>query len=93
VDAIKDGKLDAVFFVAGIPVSSFTDLGATPGTKIKLIDHSEAVAPMNAKYGPLYITDTIPAKSYPGQEKANAWRRAEPHHRARDMPVDVATTS
>src|SRR4051812_580717 len=32
VDAIKDGKLDAVFFVAGIPVSSFTDLGATPGT-------------------------------------------------------------
>ena len=91
VDAIKDGKLDAVFFVAGIPVSSFVDLGATPGTKIKLIDHSEAVAPMNAKYGPLYITDTIPAKSYPGQEKANAVATVQNLIVVReDMPADVA---
>lgn len=91
VDAIKDGKLDAVFFVAGIPVSSFVDLGATPGTKIKLIDHSEAVAPMNAKYGPLYVTDTIPAKSYPGQEKANAVATVQNLIVAReDMPAEVA---
>ncbi len=91
VDAIKDGKLDAVFFVAGIPVSSFTDLGATPGTKIKLIDHAEAVAPMNAKYGPLYITDVIPAKSYPGQEKVNNVATVQNLIIAReDMPVDVA---
>jgi uncharacterized protein len=26
---------------------------------------------MNAKYGKLYVTDTIPAKMYPGQDKDN----------------------
>ena len=26
---------------------------------------------MNAKYGKLYVTDVIPAKTYPGQDKDN----------------------
>jgi TRAP transporter TAXI family solute receptor len=91
VDAIKDGKLDAVFFVAGIPVSSFTDLAATPGTRIKLVDHAEGVDKMNAKYGPLYVRDTIPAKSYPGQEKVNAVATVQNLIVARDdMPEQVA---
>jgi uncharacterized protein len=91
VDAIKDGKLDAVFFVAGIPVSSFTDLAATPGTKIKLLDQAEAVDKMNAKYGPLYVKDVIPARSYPGQDKVNAVATVQNLIVARDdMPSDVA---
>lgn len=91
VEAIKDGKLDAVFFVAGVPTSAFTDLGATPGTKIKLVDHDEAVAAMNAKHGPLYVKDVIPAKSYPGQEKPNAVATVQNLIVAReDMPNDVA---
>jgi TRAP transporter TAXI family solute receptor len=91
VDAIKDGRLDAVFFVAGIPVSSFTDLGATPGVKIQLVDHSDAVEKMNAKYGPLYVKDTIPAKSYPGQEQANDVATVQNLIIAReDMPADIA---
>jgi len=91
VDAIKDGKLDAVFFVAGIPVSSFTDLAATPGTRIKLIDQAEAVDKMNAKWGPLYVRDTIPAKSYPGQERVNHVATVQNLIVAReDMPADVA---
>jgi uncharacterized protein len=48
-----------------------TDLGATPGIKLKLIDHPEALQPMVAKYGPLYVNDTIPPKTYPGQEAPN----------------------
>lgn len=36
-----------------------------------LIDHADAVEPMNKKYGPLYVRDTIPAKSCPGQEQVN----------------------
>src|SRR5205085_3025039 len=47
------------------------DLGATPGVKIKMIDHSDLVDKMNAKYGKLYVTDLIPAKTYPGQDKEN----------------------
>jgi hypothetical protein len=71
VDAIKDRKLDAFFWVGGIPTSSVTDLGASPGMKLKLVDHADAVDGMNKKYGPLYVRDTIAPKSYPGQEQPN----------------------
>jgi len=70
-DAIKDRKLDAYFWVGGIPTSAVTDLGATPGVKLKLVDHADAVDAMNRKYGQLYVRDTIPAKSYPGQDQPN----------------------
>ena len=92
-DAIKDGKLDAFFFVVGIPTSSVTDLAATPGTKIKLIDHADAVDKMTAKHGPLYVRDVIPANSYPGQDKVNhvatVWNLLVAH---KDMPDQVAYT-
>src|SRR5262249_41975502 len=39
VNAVKDGKIDAFFWVGGLPTAAVTDLGATPGVKIKLIDH------------------------------------------------------
>jgi TRAP transporter TAXI family solute receptor len=69
-EAIKDKKLDAFFWVGGLPTSAVTDLGATPGIKLKLVDHSDALDPMLKKYGPLYVKDTIPPKTYPGQETA-----------------------
>jgi uncharacterized protein len=71
VNALKDGKIQAFFWVGGLPTAAVTDLGATPGVKIKMIDHSEAVAKMNEKYGPLYAEAEIPSKTYPGQEAAN----------------------
>jgi TRAP transporter TAXI family solute receptor len=71
-NAIKDGKIDAYFWVGGLPTAAVTDLGASPGIKIKLIDHTEVVDKMNAKYGSLYTTGVIPAKTYPGQDKDNA---------------------
>jgi TRAP transporter TAXI family solute receptor len=71
-NAIKDGKIDAYFWVGGLPTAAVTDLAASPGIKIKLIDHTEVVDKMNAKYGGLYSSGIIPAKTYPGQEKDNA---------------------
>ena len=70
-DAIKDKKLDAFFWVGGVPTSAVTDLAATPGVKLKLIDHDDGVENMVNKYGPLYVKDVIPAKSYPGQDQNN----------------------
>ncbi|MGE0718721.1 MAG: TAXI family TRAP transporter solute-binding subunit [Alphaproteobacteria bacterium] len=76
-NAIKDRKIDAYFWVGGLPTSAVTDLGATPGVKIRLIDHDDAVEAMNKKYGPLYAKGVIPAKTYPGQDvdnkQANVW--------------------
>jgi uncharacterized protein len=71
VNALKDRKIDAFFWVGGLPTAGVTDLAATPGTKIKLIDHSDLVKPMNAKYNNLYSTAVIKAGTYPGQDKDN----------------------
>jgi TRAP transporter TAXI family solute receptor len=67
--ALKDGKIDAYCWDGGIPTASITDLGATPGVKLKLINHGDSVAKMTEKYGPLYTQGVIPAKSYPGQDQ------------------------
>ncbi|MFZ0069749.1 MAG: TAXI family TRAP transporter solute-binding subunit [Xanthobacteraceae bacterium] len=72
VNAIKDRKIDAFFWVGGLPTAAVTDLGATPGVKIKLIDHADLVGKMSGKYGALYAASVIPAKTYPGQDQDNA---------------------
>jgi hypothetical protein len=69
VNAMKDRKIDAFFWVGGLPTAAVTDLAATPGIRIKLIDHDEAAEGMNKKYGPLYVKSTIPGGTYPGQDK------------------------
>jgi TRAP transporter TAXI family solute receptor len=71
VNALKDRRIDAFFWVGGLPTAAVTDLGATPGVKIAMIDHAEVVAKMNAKYGGIYSSGVIPAKTYPGQTKDN----------------------
>ena len=66
-NALKDGKIDAFFWVGGVPTPSVTDLAATPGKKIKLIDHGTGADPMRKKYGPIYVQNKILANAYPGQ--------------------------
>ena len=70
VNALKDRKIDALIWSGGVPTAALSDLAATPGIKIKLIDHGDAAEAMNKKYGPLYTKGTIPAKSYQGQDTA-----------------------
>lgn len=71
VNALKDNKIDAFFWVGGLPTAAVTDLANTPGTKLKMIDHAEVVAKMNQKYGPLYVEDTIPKAVYKGMDTDN----------------------
>ena len=71
VNAMKDGKIDAFFWVGGLPTAGVTDLANTPGTKIKLIDHAKFVAAMNKKYGNLYVEDVIPKSMYRGMDTDN----------------------
>src|ERR1700741_624558 len=51
VNAIKDRKIDAFFWVGGIPTAAVTDLAASPGIKMKLVDHGDLAEKMNAIYG------------------------------------------
>jgi TRAP transporter TAXI family solute receptor len=69
VGALKDNKIDAFIWSGGLPTAAITDLAATPGHKIVLLDHADAVQNMVRKHGPLYVKDSIPARIYPGQDK------------------------
>jgi TRAP transporter TAXI family solute receptor len=71
VNAIKDGKIDAFFWVGGLPTAAVTDLANTPGTKLKMVDHAELVPAMNKKYGNLYVEDVIPKDIYKGMDTDN----------------------
>ena len=70
-NAIRDGKLDAYFFVSGVPTSAITDLGATPGTQLVLVDHDQHLEPIVREHGPVYFPEVIPAGTYPGQTTPN----------------------
>jgi TRAP transporter TAXI family solute receptor len=69
VNALKDKKIEAFFWVGGLPTAAVTDLAATPNTKIKILDIAHLTAKMNDKYGPLYAEATIPAATYKGMDK------------------------
>lgn len=71
VNAIKDRKIDAFTWVGGLPTAAVTDLANTPGVTIQMIDHSEAIANMNKKYGQLYYADVIPKAVYKGMAADN----------------------
>ena len=71
VNAIKDRKIDAFFWVGGLPTAAVTDLANTPGTKIVMVDTNEEVAAMNKKYGNLYFVTNIPKATYSGMTKDN----------------------
>ncbi len=71
VNAIKDRKIDAFFWVGGLPTAAVTDLANTPGTTLRMVDHADLVPAMNKKYGNLYIEDTIPKSTYKGMAADN----------------------
>jgi TRAP transporter TAXI family solute receptor len=69
VNALKDRKIDAFIHNAAIPIPAVIDLAATPGIRIRLIDHADAVAALNKKFGPLYSAGKLPLNTYPGQAR------------------------
>jgi uncharacterized protein len=71
VAALKDRKIDAFFWVGGLPTAAVTDLANSPGVKIKMVDHAELVPAMNKKHGNLYVKDAISKDVYRGMDKDN----------------------
>jgi len=65
VNALKDGKIDAFFWVGGLPTAAILDLAATPGVSMKLVPTDTALPKIFQKYGQIYIKTTIPKASYP----------------------------
>lgn len=65
-DALKDGKIDAAFIVAGAPTTAITDLSTSKTAYLVSLDkeHVEALVKASA----YYIADTIAKDTYKGQE-------------------------
>jgi TRAP transporter TAXI family solute receptor len=68
VNALKDKKIDAFFWIGGLPTAAVTDLMATPGLKVKFIPGDKYVSKMREKYGPLYVATKLPKEIYKGME-------------------------
>jgi TRAP transporter TAXI family solute receptor len=65
-DALKDGKIDAAFIVAGAPTPAITELCTTTSAYLVPIDGEISAAIMASC--PYYTEYAIPAGTYPGQD-------------------------
>ena len=68
VNALKDKKIDAFFWLGGLPTSAITDLSSSFGSSIKIINTTENIDELNDQFGNLYRNDIIPANTYNGLE-------------------------
>lgn len=66
-DALKDGKIDAAFIVAGAPTPAIQELCTTTSAKLVPIDGDVAKKLMESS--PYYTTYKVPAGTYDGQEE------------------------
>ena len=71
VSALKDRKIDAFFWVGGLPTAAVTDLANTPGVKIKMVYIAHLVPEMVKRNGNIYVKDVIPQRMYKGMEADN----------------------
>lgn len=66
-EALKDGKIDAAFIVAGAPTTAITELATTNGVNLIPIDGD--LQKKILKDCPYYDPYVIPAGTYPGQKE------------------------
>jgi TRAP transporter TAXI family solute receptor len=68
--ALKDGKVDAVFWSGGLPTPAFQDLAATPGLALRFLPQGDLVPALTETYGPgLYRAVQLPAGTYRGLDQ------------------------
>ncbi len=64
--ALKDGKIDAMFWIGGLPTSAVTDLVTTGNTKVVFVPAGDLLAKLNKTYPNLYRGFTMPKTVYAG---------------------------
>jgi len=68
VAAMKDRKIDAFFWIGGLPTAAVTDLVTTPNLKVKFIKADQYIPKLDAKYGPQYAMFPLPRAIYAGND-------------------------
>jgi TRAP transporter TAXI family solute receptor len=62
--ALNDGKIDAFFWIGGLPTSAVTDLVTTGRIKVTFVATGELLPALNKKYPALYRSFTLPKGTY-----------------------------
>ncbi len=66
--ALKDGKVDALFWSGGLPTPAIQDLAGTPGLALKFVSQTDLLPALWSAYGrSLYREIVMPASSYRNQ--------------------------
>lgn len=65
LDKLKDGEIDATFWVAGVPTAGLINAAST--ANIRFVEVSDAVLAKISEESPYYARYTIPANTYKGQ--------------------------
>jgi hypothetical protein len=69
-DALKDGKIAALFWSGGLPTPAFLDLAHSPNVRLRLIATAPALDSLKKEYGALYRQLEIPSGAYRGLDAA-----------------------
>ncbi len=64
--AMKDRKVEAMFWIGGLPTAAVTDLVTSPGIRVTFVPGVPYIQPLNAKFGPLYTSFALPRATYAG---------------------------
>lgn len=68
VGALKDRKLDAFFWMGGVPTPALQDLAHSPGVKMRLLPTAGVLPTVRAAHGDVYVTGEVPAGVYPATD-------------------------
>lgn len=66
VGALKDGKIDAFFWVGGLPTSAISDLTVTGTPKIVFLPTGDLLPALEAKHPGMYRAANLPQATYAG---------------------------
>ena len=70
-DALRDGKVHALFWIGGLPTSAILDVAATPGRQLVLISTEDVIGNLGSTFtdaqgASLYVPRVIPEGAYKG---------------------------
>lgn len=68
VGALADGKIDAFFWIGGLPTAAVKDLASAGQTKLRFIGTATEMSVLKTRYPNLYQDSAMPAGTYAGQD-------------------------
>ncbi len=65
-NAMRDRRIQAFFWIGGLPTAAVTDLATTGNVPLKFLDTTPFLGTLTQRYGPVYTPSTLPANVYRG---------------------------